>query len=157
MESAFLGLILDTSVLVAAERRGLSVDQLLEEVLGKVGEVEIAVSAITVAELVHGLHRAQDEPMRQRRRGFIDELKQAVPVHPITAKTSEIIGKIGAEQAAKGLKIPFDDLLIGASALEQGYAVGTGNLRHFERIPLSADKPTFVQDIVDDDLYRGHG
>lgn len=117
MESAFLGLILDTSVLVAAERRGLSVDQLLEEVLGKVGEVEIAVSAITVAELVHGLHRAQDELMRQRRRSFIDELKRAVPVHPITAKTSEIIGKIGAEQAAKGLKIPFDDLLIGASAL----------------------------------------
>ena|SRR5438128_1707041 len=135
MESARLGLILDTSVLVAAERRGLNVDQLLEEVRAKMGEVEIAVSAITVAELVHGLHRAQDEAMRQRRRNFIDELKQAVPVHPITEKTSEIIGKIGAEQAAKGLTIPFDDLLIGASALEQGYAVGTGNLRHFERIP----------------------
>ena len=73
--------------------------------------------------------------MRQRRGSFIDELKEAVPVHPITERTSEIIGKIGAEQAAKGLKIPFDDLLIGASALEQGYAVGTGNLRHFERIP----------------------
>jgi tRNA(fMet)-specific endonuclease VapC len=135
MESARLGLILDTSVLVAAERRGLSVDQLLEEVRTNLGEVEIAVSAITIAELVHGLHRAQDELMRQRRRSFIDDLKQAVPVHPVTEKTSEIIGKIGAEQAAKGLKIPFDDLLIGASALEQGYAVGTGNLRHFERIP----------------------
>jgi predicted nucleic acid-binding protein len=27
------------------------------------------------------------------------------------------------------------DLLIGATALEIGYAVATGNQRHFERIP----------------------
>jgi predicted nucleic acid-binding protein len=59
METSVLGLILDTSVLVAGERRGLTVDQLLDEVRTAIGkEIEIAVSAITIAELVHGFYRA---------------------------------------------------------------------------------------------------
>jgi predicted nucleic acid-binding protein len=39
-----------------------------------------------------------------------------------------LVGKIGAESGAAGVTIPFDDLLIGASALERGYAVATRNL-----------------------------
>jgi predicted nucleic acid-binding protein len=31
--------------------------------------------------------------------------------------------------------IPLSDLLIGASALELGYGVGTANVRHFQLIP----------------------
>jgi len=31
--------------------------------------------------------------------------------------------------------IPFDDLLIGACALERGYAIATRNQRHFALIP----------------------
>jgi predicted nucleic acid-binding protein len=135
MEPALLGLVLDTSVLVAAERRGMTVDALLEQVRAAAGEVEIAVSAITVAELVHGFYRAATEEMRRRRRTFIEDLKGTVPVHPITDKTGEIIGRIGAEQAAKGIQVPLGDLLIGASALEQGYGVGIRNLRHFRLIP----------------------
>jgi len=38
----------------------------------------------------------------------------------VTDETGEIIGRISGEQAAKGIKIPFDDLAVGASALEQG-------------------------------------
>lgn len=135
MEPALLGIVLDTSVLVAAERRSLTVDQLLEEVRGKAGELEIAVSAITLAELIHAFHRATTEEVRQRRRAFIEDLKSALPIHPITERTSEIIGRIGAEQAAQGVTVPLGDLLIGASALEQGYGVGTSNLRHFQLIP----------------------
>lgn len=41
----------------------------------------------------------------------------------------------GGEQAAKGINLPLGDLMIGACALELGYAVGTGNLRDFNRIP----------------------
>ena len=35
----------------------------------------------------------------------------------------------------KSITIPFDDLLIGACALERGYAVATRNQRHFHKIP----------------------
>jgi tRNA(fMet)-specific endonuclease VapC len=135
MESALLGLILDSSVIIEAEREGQTVEQLLEQVSRSVGEVEIAICSVTVAELVHGVYRANTGESRQRRRAFIDELKRHVPVHPVTDETGEIIGRISGEQAAKGIKIPFDDLAVGASALEQGYAVATLNLRHFQMIP----------------------
>ena len=36
---------------------------------------------------------------------------------------------------AQGTRIALADLLIGATALELGYAVLTGNLRHFRMIP----------------------
>jgi predicted nucleic acid-binding protein len=97
--------------------------------------VEIAISAVTVAELVHGVYRANTPERQQRRRVFIDDLKCHVPVHPVTDETGEIIGRISGEQAAKGITIPFDDLAIGASAIEQGYAVATRNARHFQLIP----------------------
>ena len=135
MESALLGLILDSSVIVEAERKGQTVEQLLEQVRRSVGEVEIAICSVKVAELVHGVYRANTREIRQRRRAFIDELKRHVPVHPVTDETGEIIGRISGEQAAKGIKIPFDDLAVGASALEQGYAVATLNVRHFRAIP----------------------
>ena len=56
-------------------------------------------------------------------------------MHPVTDGTAEIAGQISGEQAATGITLPADDLLIGASAIEQGYAVATLNTRHFEKIP----------------------
>jgi tRNA(fMet)-specific endonuclease VapC len=135
MEPALLGLILDSSVVIQAERKGQSVEQLLERVKQIFGEVEIALCPVTVAELVHGVYRANTLQIRERRRAFIDELKRHVPVHPVTEETAEIVGQISGEQANHGVRLPFDDLAIGAAALEQGYAVATLNVRHFEKIP----------------------
>src|SRR5258708_30679011 len=135
MESTILGLILDSSIIIEAERRGDTVEQLLEYVRKHFGEVDIAISSITVAELVHGVYRTHQPKIAARRRAFIDELKRHVPVHPVTDQTAEIVGRISGEQAAKGINLPFEDLAIGASALEQGYGVATRNLRDFERTP----------------------
>jgi predicted nucleic acid-binding protein len=132
MESPLLGLILDSSVIIAAERKHQTVEELLTSVGQAYGEVEIAVSAVTLAELVHGVARANTPKIRKTRRAFIDELKKHVPVHPITDATAEIAGRLSGEQAAKGITLPADDLLIGASAIEQGYAIATLNTRHFE-------------------------
>lgn len=79
-----LGLILDSSVIIAAERKRQTVEALLTSVEQVFGEIEIVISSI--------------------------------------------------QQAVKGITLPADELLIGASALEQGYAVGTLNVRHFEKI-----------------------
>ncbi len=135
MESPLLGLILDSSVIIAAERKQETVEQLLTSVGQAFGEIEIAISAVTLAELVHGVARANTPEVRIARRAFIDELKRHVPVHPVTDSTAEIAGQISGEQAARGITLPADDLLIGASAIEQGYAVATLNIRHFEKIP----------------------
>ena len=142
MEPAILGLVLDSSVIIDAERKHQAVEELLAGIQQRFGEIEITMSAITVAELVHAVARAKTPERRARRRAFIDELKKHVPVHPITDATAEIAGTIGGEQAATGITIPIDDLLIGSSAIEQGYAIDTLNVRHFEKIPgLTVLKP----------------
>ena len=93
------------------------------------------ICSLTVAELAHGIYRA-DTPERARmRRQFLDELKAHVPIHPVTESTAEIIGRVGAEQAAQGIILPLADLIIGACAVELGYAIGTINVRDFNRIP----------------------
>ena len=90
MEPTVLGLILDSSVIIEAERRRQTIEDLLVRIRRRFGELEIAVSAVTIAELVHGVERANAPEVRQRRREFIDELKKHVPVHPVTDETGEL-------------------------------------------------------------------
>ena len=52
-----MGIILDSSVIITAERRGHSVRQILEQVQTSQAETEIGLSVVTVAELVHGAYR----------------------------------------------------------------------------------------------------
>lgn len=135
MDPAILGLILDSTVLIAAERSKLTTPRIIENIRTSVGEVPIVVSAMTVAEFAHGIYRAQDSERGLRRRQFLDEIQAQIPIHPITAATAEIIGRVGGEQAAKGINLPMADLIIGACALELGYGIATTNVRDFARIP----------------------
>jgi predicted nucleic acid-binding protein len=101
MEPAILGLVLDSSVLVAAERKKLTTPEVIRKVREAAGDVTIVICSLTVAELAHGIYRA-DTPERSRmRRQFLDELKAHVPVHPVTETTAEVIGRIGAEEPPK--------------------------------------------------------
>ena len=54
MESSGVGLILDSSVVIAAERRGHTVRQILEQIKTAHGEIDIGLSVVTIAELMHG-------------------------------------------------------------------------------------------------------
>jgi predicted nucleic acid-binding protein len=135
MESSVLGVILDSSVVIDAERRHLNVAEFLREIARTIGERGAALSSITVAELAHGIYRADTPERREKRRAFLDELKAVVPLYAVADVTAELVGKTSGELAGKGITIPFDDLLIGACALERGYAVATRNPRHFGRIP----------------------
>jgi predicted nucleic acid-binding protein len=70
--------------------------------------------------------------MRQR---FLDDLLSGGPIQPVTVPIAIRAGQIDAQGQARGVRIALSDLLIGVSALELGYAVGTANLRHFQLIP----------------------
>lgn len=135
MESARVGVILDSSVIIAAERRGHTVRQILEQVQASQGEIEIALSVVTVAELMHGAYRAKTKEQQEKRIAFIDRLCRDVPVHPVTLSIARLAGRIDGEQESKGIQVAFEDLLIGTTALHLGYAVGTNNVRHFRQIP----------------------
>lgn len=135
MEPANLGVVLDSSVVIEAERQRLEVARFLRHISTQIGEREAAICSISLAELAHGVHRADTPERRQTRRALLDDLKGTVPIYPITGETAELVGKIDAESSQKGITIPFDDLLVGACALERGYAVATRKPRHFRMIP----------------------
>jgi predicted nucleic acid-binding protein len=130
-----VGLILDSSVVIAAERRGHSVRQILEQIRASHGEVDIGLSVITIAELMHGVYRAKENAGKERRLAFIDRLCSDTPVHPVTTEMARMVGRIEGQQAAIGNTIAFEDLVIGVTALQLGFDVATLNVRHFRRIP----------------------
>ncbi len=130
-----MGVILDSSVLIAGERRMDSVAEVLERVEAVCGRTVAALSAVTAVELTHGIYRAKTDAQRLWRESFADELYQAVAVHPLTLEVARLAGRIHAEQMARGVAIDFPDLLIGATALHLGFDVATINVKHFQRIP----------------------
>jgi tRNA(fMet)-specific endonuclease VapC len=130
-----VGLILDSSVLIAGERHKESVREVLKRVRSVHGEVDCALSVVTIVELTHGIYRAKSDADRERRRAFSEELRRDVVVHPVTVEIAELAGRIEGERAARGIAIAFEDLLIGATALYLGYGVATLNVRDFQKIP----------------------
>ena len=85
-----MGLILDSSVLIAGERRKQSVRDILERVRENLPEMEAALSAVTVLELTHGIYRAKTEADRQRREAFVAELLHSLVVYPITLEIAQL-------------------------------------------------------------------
>jgi len=65
-----VGIVLDSSVIIAAERRGHTVREILEQVKAVQGETEIGISVVTIAELVHGAYRTKTQAQQQRRLAF---------------------------------------------------------------------------------------
>jgi predicted nucleic acid-binding protein len=130
-----MGLVLDSGVLIVAERDARPVSSLLATFQQEHGETEIVLSSITVIELEHGLHRAQTLRQAWDRRRFLDTVFAAIPVEPFTREMAQIAAQVDAEARKRGCVVPFADLLIGATALHFGYGVATRNLRHFQMIP----------------------
>lgn len=130
-----MGLILDTGILIASERRRESVEDILRRVRAAHGEIDIALSTVSVVELTHGIYRARNDADRERRRVFAEGVFQDIIVHPVTLEIAQLAGKIEGEQAAQGIAIAFEDLVIGATALHLGFDVATLNVKHFQLIP----------------------
>ncbi len=130
-----MGLILDSSVLIAAERKGRNARQALAEIAVRAAGEDIALSVVTLLELAHGAARANTPQRKATRQQFIQELMAAVPVHPVSAAVALRSGQIDGESTSKGINLPLSDLLIGVTALQLGYRVATGNVRHFEAVP----------------------
>jgi predicted nucleic acid-binding protein len=102
-----VGLILDTSLLIAAERRSIAPKEFFLEISAPRGPEILALSAISVVELTHGIYRAKSETDRQRRRTFASELFDFITIHAVSPEIAELAGRIEGEQAARGVSITF--------------------------------------------------
>ena len=129
-----MGLILDSSVLISAERQERNARQVLAELAKKIGETDVAISVVTLIELVHGATRADTSQRKLKREKFIEELLIAMPVYPVSVAIALRTGRLDAGNQIQGFRVPLPDLLIGVTALERGYSVATSNLRHFQQI-----------------------
>ena len=130
-----MGVILDSTVLIAAERSGKNPRRVIEDLAASLGDTEAAVSVITVIELSHAIERADSVERRSARQRFLDELLRELTAEPVTVPIALRAGHMDGELAARGMRVPLGDLLIAATALHLGFEVVTNNVRHFERIP----------------------
>jgi predicted nucleic acid-binding protein len=130
-----MGLVLDTSIPIASDRRKENLASLMGRIVFAFGKIDLALSTVSVVEFTHGIYRANSPQEAHRRIFYSDELVRNIQIVPVSLEIAQLAGRIEGEQAARGISIGFEDLLIGATALHLGYDVLTLNLRHFQLIP----------------------
>ncbi len=125
-----MGILLDTSLLIAHERGRIDVDA--QAALRP--DEPFYLSAITASELLHGVHRATDPAIRTRRAAFVERLLMEIPILPIDLAAARAHARIWADLAAQGQLIGPHDLWLAATAIAHDLAVATFNVREFERV-----------------------
>ncbi len=126
-----MGFVVDTSVLIAAERGRVDFNGLLDSYRLDA----LCLSAISASELLHGLHRAQTPTIAQRRKMFVEFILTLFPIMPFDIKAAHSHAAIWAELSRRGQLIGAHDLIIAATALALDYGVITLNEQEFRRVP----------------------
>lgn len=126
-----MGLILDTSAIVAWERA---------ESAGKTpalddGE-ELVLPAVVWAEALAGVRLADSAARAVRRLARLEALRRVMGVEPFTAETAEHHADIFSELTRSGMMIPQNDIAVAATArcLGCGVLVGPKDEAHFRQI-----------------------
>ena len=125
-----MGVIFDTSVLIEAERGRFDTGSFIA---GKERD-PFGLSAISVAELLHGVYRADTEKRRLKRSAFVEKVIELFPIYPFDETVARIYAKLWVQLLQKGHTIGAHDLIISATAISLGFSVATFNVRHFSRI-----------------------
>ncbi|MGH8011741.1 MAG: PIN domain-containing protein [Candidatus Binataceae bacterium] len=123
--------LIDSSVLIAAERGELDFANISE----RYAEEDVAISAITAAELLHGVHRARSAAQRRRREAFVEGLIALLPVVAFDLAGARIHASLWADLAKRGIAVGERGLIIAATALARNYTIVTRDERSFPRVP----------------------
>ncbi|MCH7225433.1 PIN domain-containing protein [Haloferula sp. A504] len=125
-----MGLILDSSVIIAAERGKFDLEGLLEAYRDE----PVRIAAVTASELLHGWERAPAGARRDRRRGFVEGLLKILPAAPFDLDCARVHAQLWARLEDQGVMIGAHDLLIAATCVREGDAIATLNDKEFSRI-----------------------
>ena len=126
-----MGCLIDSSVIIAAERGKLDLGELLKQH----SEEQAAFSAVTASELLHGVHRADSEQRRASRQQFVEALLSRFPIIPFGIEVARVHARISAELAAVGRTIGERDLMIASTAIQLTWTVLTRDQRSFPNVP----------------------
>ena len=121
--------LLDTDICVYMARRK---PVRLMARLDQVWPGELAMSIVTYLELVFGGMKSRQPEAALTR---VEQIRDLVPLAPLTADVAREYGRIRIELEKKGLPIGPFDLLIAAHALSLGLTLVTANVREFARVP----------------------
>jgi predicted nucleic acid-binding protein len=123
--------LIDTSVVIGLEQ--LDAGQL---------PVELAVSAVTMAELAAGPHATGDEDEQARRQDRLQRAEAAFDPLPFDGEAARAYGRIYAAEVARGRKARGAralDLLIAATACATGLPLYTRNPEDFRSLQELVD------------------
>ena len=95
---------------------------------------DVAISAITASELLHGVHGAGPE-YRAAREAYVERLLLSLPVIPFELVTARTHARLAAELARSRVALAPHDLLIAATAVSIGYRLATRDRCGFALIP----------------------
>jgi len=126
-----LGTLVDTSVLIAAQRADID----FRKVLAKDGDDAVAIATISASELLHGPHRLSNAVARARVERQIENLLAALSIVDFDLEIARLHSRLGADLAAKGTAVGAHDLIIAATALSLDYRLATRDRRSFPKIP----------------------
>ena len=124
-----MGLLIDSTIFIAAERGRLDFERLSAEFANEAVEL----SAVTAAELLHGVYRA-DANHRPQREAMVEAVLARFPVRPFDLPVSRTYARLMAERAAQGRPIAPHDLIIAATAMTHGLRLVTRDARSFPTI-----------------------
>jgi predicted nucleic acid-binding protein len=123
--------LIDSSVLIAAERGDLALDAFS----ARYAQEDVAISAVTASELLRAIHRARTPGQRHRRQAFVEGLLAQLPVVPFDLTVARVHASLWADLAKRGVAVGERDLMIGATAIARNYSVATRDERSFSKIP----------------------
>ena len=119
--------LLDTNIVIyVIKRRPLQALELFNQHAG-----HMAISAITLAELMHGAEKSSKPPANL---AVVEDFCSRLEVLSYGAKAAQHYGSIRATLELRGQTIGVNDLHIAAHARSEGLTLVTNNLREFDRV-----------------------
>lgn len=121
-------LILDTTVLISAERTRTPFDAVIAD------DDDVAIAAVTVAELLVGVELATSRH-RARRATFVGGVLGTLMVEDYTIDTARSHAALLSATRREGRPRGAHDLIIAATAVSTGRILVTADDRGFEGLP----------------------
>lgn len=123
-----LRFLLDTNIAIyVIKRRPIAALELFNAHSG-----QMAVSSITLAELLHG---AEKSSASERTLSVVEDFCSRLDVLAYGAKAAQHYGSIRAALERAGQPIGVNDMHIAAHARSEGLTLVSNNLREFARVP----------------------